>query len=159
MIELRDIRSADHSGRSSIPLGGEQHAGSHRDGGGGAGPLLTSSVLSELRLDGLPADRLTEDRGAGCNLNSPALVADGNHARTDGFVSLAVVASALTVALGLDVGDPIIGLAITVVILRITWQSFQTVRSDPGEHDDHPHDLQQPERARGDTVATGDAEH
>ena len=69
---------------------------------------------------------------AGRNLNSPALVADGNHARTDGLVSLAVVASAIVVALGLNIGDPIIGLAITLVILRITWQSFQTVRSDPG---------------------------
>jgi cation diffusion facilitator family transporter len=68
---------------------------------------------------------------AGRNLNSPALVADGNHARTDGLVSLAVVASAIVVALGLNIGDPIIGLAITLVILRITWQSFQTVRGGP----------------------------
>jgi cation diffusion facilitator family transporter len=75
---------------------------------------------------------------AGRNLNSPALIADGYHARTDGLVSLAVVASAAVVALGLNVGDPIIGLAITLVILRITWQSFQTVRDDPGEHDAHP---------------------
>jgi cation diffusion facilitator family transporter len=74
---------------------------------------------------------------AGHNLKSPALVADGNHARTDGFVSLAVVASAIVVGLGLDVADPIIGLTITVVILRITWQSFQTVRDDPGEHHEH----------------------
>jgi cation diffusion facilitator family transporter len=72
---------------------------------------------------------------AGRNLNSPALIADGNHARTDGFVSLAVVASAGVVALGLNVADPIIGLAITLVILRITWQSFRTVRVDTGEHD------------------------
>jgi cation diffusion facilitator family transporter len=85
---------------------------------------------------------------AGRNLNSPALVADGNHARTDGLVSLAVVASAIVVALGLNIGDPIIGLAITLVILRITWQSFQTVRSDPGERDDHVHDLEHPERAQ-----------
>jgi cation diffusion facilitator family transporter len=76
---------------------------------------------------------------AGHNLNSPALVADGNHARTDGYVSLAVVASAAVVALGLNVADPLIGLAITLVILRITWQSFQTVRDDPGEHDTHAH--------------------
>jgi cation diffusion facilitator family transporter len=73
---------------------------------------------------------------AGRSLNSPALVADGNHARIDGLVSLAVVASAIVVALGLQIGDPIIGLIITVVILRITWQSFQTVRADPGEETD-----------------------
>jgi cation diffusion facilitator family transporter len=69
---------------------------------------------------------------AGRRLQSPALVADGNHARTDGLVSLAVVASAAFVALGLPIADPLIGLAVTAVILRITWQSFQTVRSDPG---------------------------
>ena len=66
---------------------------------------------------------------AGRRLASPALVADGNHARVDGFVSLAVVASAIVVALGLQVGDPIIGLAITIVILRITWQSWRTIRA------------------------------
>ncbi len=69
---------------------------------------------------------------AGRRLNSPALIADGNHARTDGLVSLAVVASAIVVALGFELGDPIIGLVITLVILRITWQSFQTIKADPG---------------------------
>jgi cation diffusion facilitator family transporter len=69
---------------------------------------------------------------AGRRLDSPAMIADGAHARTDGFVSLSVVASAVLVALGLDVGDPIVGLIMTLVILRITWQSFRTVRRDPG---------------------------
>ena len=66
--------------------------------------------------------------GAGRQLDSPALVADGNHARVDAFVSLGVVASALAVALGVEIADPLIGLAITVVILKITWDSWQTVR-------------------------------
>jgi cation diffusion facilitator family transporter len=66
---------------------------------------------------------------AGRRLNSPALVADGQHARVDGFVSLGVLASAAVVALGLSLADPIIGLIITIVILRITWQSWHTVRS------------------------------
>ena len=69
---------------------------------------------------------------AGRHLNSPALLADGNHARVDGFVSLAVVASAGVVALGFERGDPLIGLIITLVILRITWQSIQTIKHDPG---------------------------
>jgi cation diffusion facilitator family transporter len=69
---------------------------------------------------------------AGRRLDSPAMIADGAHARTDGFVSLSVVASAILVALGLDAGDPIVGLLMTLVILRITWQSFRTVRRDPG---------------------------
>jgi cation diffusion facilitator family transporter len=65
---------------------------------------------------------------AGRRLGSPALVADGYHARTDGFVSLGVVASAALVGAGAEVADPLIGLAITLVILRITWQSWLTVR-------------------------------
>ena len=66
---------------------------------------------------------------AGRRLASPALIADGNHARADGFVSLGVVASAIVVALGLERADPLIGLAITLVILRITWDSWRTVRA------------------------------
>ena len=66
---------------------------------------------------------------AGRRLDSPALVADGAHARADASVSLAVVASAAVVALGLGIADPLIGLAITVVILRITWHSWLTVRA------------------------------
>jgi cation diffusion facilitator family transporter len=65
---------------------------------------------------------------AGRRLDSAALIADGRHARTDGLVSLGVVASAATAAVGFRLGDPLIGLAIALVILRITWQSFQTVR-------------------------------
>lgn len=71
---------------------------------------------------------------AGERLDSPALVADGHHARADAYVSLAVIASAAVVAVGLPIADPLIGLAITVVILRITWQSWNTVS---GHADDH----------------------
>jgi cation diffusion facilitator family transporter len=73
---------------------------------------------------------------AGRRLDSAALIADGAHARADAYVSLAVVASAGVVALGAPVADPIIGLAITLVILRITFQSWQTVR---GHHHHHRH--------------------
>jgi cation diffusion facilitator family transporter len=68
---------------------------------------------------------------AGRRLASPALVADGYHARADGLVSLAVVATAVLVALGLERADPLIGLVISVVILRISRQSWSTVRADP----------------------------
>jgi divalent metal cation (Fe/Co/Zn/Cd) transporter len=61
-------------------------------------------------------------------LASAAMSADGKHARIDGFVSLGVVASATMVGVGAQVADPIVGLAITLVILRITWQSWHTVR-------------------------------
>ncbi len=71
---------------------------------------------------------------AGKRLSSPALVADGKHARVDGFVSLGVVASAIVVSLGAEIGDPIIGLLITLVILKITWDSWRTVSTtEPGE--------------------------
>jgi Co/Zn/Cd efflux system component len=46
-----------------------------------------------------------------------------------------VLASAAVVALGAGIADPIIGLVITLVILRITWQSWHTVRADPGGAD------------------------
>ncbi len=65
---------------------------------------------------------------AGRRLGSPALVADGAHARADAYVSLAVVASAAMIAVGVPIADPLIGLAITLVILRITWASWRTVR-------------------------------
>jgi Co/Zn/Cd efflux system component len=71
---------------------------------------------------------------AGHRLSSPALIADGDHARADAYVSLAVVVSAAVVALGLGIADPIIGLAITVVILRITWVSWHTVRGANQHH-------------------------
>jgi divalent metal cation (Fe/Co/Zn/Cd) transporter len=75
---------------------------------------------------------------AGRRLLSPALIADGHHARADGYVSLGVVASAAVVSLGVEVADPIIGLAITLVILRITWQSWRTISTtEPGEVIDH----------------------
>ena len=68
---------------------------------------------------------------AGRRLESAALVADGNHARVDAFVSLGVVASAAVVGLGVEIADPLIGLAITLVILKITWGSWRTVRHPP----------------------------
>jgi cation diffusion facilitator family transporter len=69
---------------------------------------------------------------AGKALDSPALIADGAHARADSYVSLAVVASAIAVALGFPIADPLIGLAITAVIIKITWDSWWTVRGGHG---------------------------
>jgi cation diffusion facilitator family transporter len=73
---------------------------------------------------------------AGKRLDSAALIADGAHARADSYVSLGVVTSAGVVALGAPIADPLIGLAITLVILRITFESWQTVR---GHHHHHHH--------------------
>jgi cation diffusion facilitator family transporter len=85
----------------------------------GAVGFVGNEVAAQVRLRG------------GRRLNSAALIADGNHARVDGLVSLAVVASAGLLALGFHLGDPLIGLAITLVILRITWQSMQTIKAEP----------------------------
>ncbi len=83
---------------------------------------LGNEIAAQVRLRG------------GKRLSSPALMADGNHARVDAFVSLGVVASAIVVSLGAQIADPIIGLAITLVILKITWDSWRTVSSaDPGQ--------------------------
>ena len=88
----------------------------------GAIGFLGNELAAQVRLRG------------GRRLSSPALIADGNHARIDGFVSLAVVATAILVALGVPRADPIIGLAITLIILKITWDSWQTVTTtEPGE--------------------------
>jgi cation diffusion facilitator family transporter len=100
-------------------------------------------LLNPQQLDHLPALALAGLAGfvgneiaaqvrlrGGDRLHSPALAADGHHARVDGFVSLGVVASAGAVAVGFDRADPIIGLAITVVILRITLQAWRTIRAD-----------------------------
>ena len=82
----------------------------------GAAGALGNAVAARVRLRG------------GRRLDSPALIADGQHARSDALVSLGVVLSAIVVALGAPIADPIIGLAITLLILRITWESWRTVR-------------------------------
>ena len=60
-------------------------------------------------------------------MNSAALIADGYHARTDGFTSLAVVLGAAGVWAGFPLADPIIGLLITLAIFGIVWQSAKAV--------------------------------
>jgi cation diffusion facilitator family transporter len=93
--------------------------------GAGAIGFIGNEVAAQVRLR------------AGRRLSSPALIADGNHARIDGFVSLGVVGSAAFVALGAELADPMIGLVITMVILKITWDSWRTVStSEPSDRRD-----------------------
>jgi cation diffusion facilitator family transporter len=83
--------------------------------------LIGNEVAAQVRLR------------AGKRLSSPALIADGKHARIDGFVSLGVVVTAIVVALGAQIADPIVGLAITLVIIKITWDSWRVVSTnEPG---------------------------
>lgn len=63
----------------------------------------------------------------GHEIGSAALVADGYHARVDGLTSLAVLGGAVGVWAGYPLLDPLVGLLITVVILRIVWQSGRAV--------------------------------
>lgn len=86
-------------------------------------------VLAAAGLAGFAGNELAARvrlRG-GRRLQSPALIADGNHARVDGYVSLGVVASAACVGAGVPIADPLIGLVITLVILRVTWVSWRVV--------------------------------
>ena len=63
----------------------------------------------------------------GRQIGSAALVADGLHARTDGFTSLAVLFGAGGVALGFPLADPIVGLLITVAILAVLRTAVRDV--------------------------------
>lgn len=63
----------------------------------------------------------------GRRIGSVALIADGLHARTDGFTSLAVLFGAGGVALGFPLADPIVGLLITVAILAVLRTAMRDV--------------------------------
>jgi cation diffusion facilitator family transporter len=81
----------------------------------------------------------------GTEIGSAALIADGHHARVDGLTSLAVLFGAVGVWLGYPLTDPIVGLCITLAILRIVWESGKSVFTrlldgvDPGVVDEIRH--------------------
>jgi divalent metal cation (Fe/Co/Zn/Cd) transporter len=77
---------------------------------------------------------LRSARGERAPAPEPALIADGNHAQVDGYVSLGVVASAGCAWAGLEIADRVIGRVITLVILRVTWVSWRVVSAAPAEH-------------------------
>ena len=63
----------------------------------------------------------------GRRIGSAALVADGVHARTDGFTSLAVVVGAAGVMLGMPLADPIVGLIISAAIIVLLWGTTKRI--------------------------------
>jgi cation diffusion facilitator family transporter len=63
----------------------------------------------------------------GKSIGSAALVADGVHARIDGFTSLAVVAGAIGVMLGFPLADPIVGLVISAVIIVLLTGTVRSI--------------------------------
>ncbi|MFE4226541.1 cation diffusion facilitator family transporter [Arthrobacter sp. NPDC056886] len=63
----------------------------------------------------------------GRRIGSAALVADGIHARTDGFTSLAVVAGVIGIWLGFPLADPIVGLFISAAIAVLLWGTIRDI--------------------------------
>lgn len=74
-----------------------------------------NEIVAELRIR------------TGRAIGSAALVADGQHARVDGFTSLAVLFCAIGSLLGFPLIDPIVGLLITVAILAIVRDAAVTM--------------------------------
>ncbi|MEK6407364.1 MAG: cation diffusion facilitator family transporter [Acidobacteriota bacterium] len=85
--------------------------------------VVVASIVGFLGNEGVALFRIK----VGKEIGSAALVADGYHARVDGFTSLAVLFGALGVWLGYPLADPIVGILITLLILRIVWESGAAV--------------------------------
>lgn len=89
------------------------------------GGVIAASIVGFLGNELVAKFRIK----VGIEIGSAALVADGYHARADGFTSLAVLFGALGIWLGYPLADPLVGLLITVAILRIVWDSGKSVFS------------------------------
>ncbi|MET0781032.1 MAG: cation diffusion facilitator family transporter [Microbacterium sp.] len=92
---------------------------------GNLGWLMAAGVIGFIGNEAVAIYRIRVGRRIG----SAALVADGVHARTDGFTSLAVVIGAIGIALGFPIADPIIGLAISATIFVLLWGTIRSVGS------------------------------
>ncbi|MEB3210504.1 MAG: cation diffusion facilitator family transporter [Leptolyngbyaceae bacterium] len=87
------------------------------------GALAIAAIIGFIGNETVAVFRMRVGR----EINSAALVADGQHALADGLVSLAVLVSATGVWLGYVWADPVIGLVITALLLKIVWESGQTI--------------------------------
>jgi cation diffusion facilitator family transporter len=85
--------------------------------------VIMASVIGFLGNEAVAIFRIK----VGKEIGSAALIADGYHARVDGLTSLAVLFGAVGVWLGYPLADPVVGLLITVAILRIVWESGKAV--------------------------------
>jgi cation diffusion facilitator family transporter len=83
------------------------------------GIVVVASVIGFLGNEAVALFRIK----VGKDIGSAALIADGYHARIDGWTSLAVLVGAVGVWLGYPLADPIVGLLITVAIFWLVWQS------------------------------------
>ena len=87
------------------------------------GAVAAAGVIGFLGNEAVARYRIRVGREIG----SAALIADGLHARTDGYTSLAVVAGAAGVALGFERADPLVGLLITVAIVFVLRDAARQV--------------------------------
>ena len=94
-----------------------------------AHPRPVSALAAVAALAGFAGNELVAGYRirAGRRIGSAALVADGLHARTDGFTSLAVLLGAGGAALGWYRADPIVGVVITAAIAAVLWQAGREV--------------------------------
>jgi cation diffusion facilitator family transporter len=83
------------------------------------GTVAVASVVGFLGNEAVAIFRIK----VGNSIGSAALIADGYHARVDGWTSLAVLVGAVGVWLGYPLADPVVGLLITAAILWLVWQS------------------------------------
>lgn len=89
------------------------------------GAVMAASLIGFLGNEGVAIFRIK----VGKEIGSAALIADGQHARIDGWTSLAVLFGSLGVWLGYPLADPIVATGITIAILFIVWESVKTVFS------------------------------
>jgi cation diffusion facilitator family transporter len=85
--------------------------------------VMLASVIGFLGNEAVAVFRIR----VGKQIGSAALVADGYHARVDGWTSLAVLLGAIGVWAGYPLADPIVGLVISAAILMLVWQSARAV--------------------------------
>jgi cation diffusion facilitator family transporter len=97
--------------------------------------VALAGVVGFLGNEGVALFRIR----VGKEINSAALIADGYHARADGFTSLAVVGGAAGAAIGFPILDPLVGLGITLAIFKIVWDSAKSVftRALDGVDEEH----------------------
>ena len=87
--------------------------------------VIAASIIGFVGNEAVAVFRIR----VGKEIGSAALIADGYHARVDGLTSLAVLFGAIGVWLGYPLADPIVGIIITITILRIVWDSGKEVFS------------------------------
>lgn len=87
------------------------------------GAVMLASVVGFIGNEAVAIFRIRIGR----QIQSAALIADGHHARVDGWTSLAVLVGAIGVWLGYPFADPLAGLIISVAIAVLVWQSGRSI--------------------------------